>query len=99
MPQEQLAIIGAINVIWTRIERLVDTAMCRALNTPRELGIDLASRINGFDGKVALIKRGAELYIKMPQDPLDLLANSFVFQHPIGAPYSVRAKALTLVGK
>jgi hypothetical protein len=76
LPQRQLALIGAINVIWTRIERRIDWAMCLALNVPHGLHVDVASRINGFDGKVALIKRGAERHLKLPQESMDLLAES-----------------------
>src|SRR5437870_4744448 len=75
MPQKQLAIIGAINVIWTRIERQVDAAMCIALAVPPQLWVDITSRINGFDGKIALIKRGAELYVRMPPDAMGLLSD------------------------
>src|SRR4051812_29017114 len=76
LPQRQLALIGAISVIWTRIERRIDWAMSLALNLPPGLSVDVASRINGFDGKVALIKRGAEHHLKLPQESMDLLADS-----------------------
>jgi hypothetical protein len=49
--------------------------MCVALAVPPQLWVDITSRINGFDGKIALIKRGAELYVRMPPDALGLLSD------------------------
>lgn len=54
---DQLASIGAIILIWNHLELRLDEIMCDALNIhPRALNIDVTSRINGFDGKIALTK-------------------------------------------
>ena len=50
--------------------------MCLALNVPYNLTVDVTSRINGFDGKIALIKRGAERYLRLPRDSMALMNNS-----------------------
>jgi hypothetical protein len=76
LSQTQLTLIGAISVVWTRIERTIDWAMCVSLNVPDGLTFEVASRINGFDGKLALIKRGAERYLRVPQESIDLLSDS-----------------------
>jgi hypothetical protein len=76
IPAEQLKALGAIAIMWTRIERRIDFAMCTALSVPRQLWVDLFSRINGFDGKVELIKKGAEHHIRMPPDARTIIAHS-----------------------
>jgi hypothetical protein len=72
----QLEALGAIAIMWTRIERRIDFAMCTALSVPYRLWVDVSSRINGFDGKVELIKRGAEHHIRVPPDARTIIADS-----------------------
>ncbi len=72
----QLQALGAIAIMWTRIERRIDFAMCTALSVPHQLWVDLSSRINGFDGKVELIKKGAEHHIRVPSDARTIIADS-----------------------
>ena len=72
----QLKSLGAIAIMWTQIERRIDFAMCTALNIPYQLWVDLSSRINGFDGKVELIKKGAEQHIRVPRDAMRIIADS-----------------------
>jgi hypothetical protein len=76
----QLQALGAIAIIWTRLERRIDFAMCTALAIPHQLWVEVASRINGFDGKVELIKRGARHHIRVPPDAMTIIADSLVVQ-------------------
>jgi hypothetical protein len=72
----QLEALGAIAIMWTRIERRIDFAMCTALSVPYRLWVDVSSRINGFDGKVELIKKGAEHHIRVSPDARGIIADS-----------------------
>ena len=72
----QLEALGAIAIIWTQIERRIDFAMCTALAVPHRLWVEVSSRINGFDGKVELIKRGAEHHIRVPPNAMAIIAES-----------------------
>jgi hypothetical protein len=76
VPSRQLQALGAIAIVWTRIERRIDFAMCTALSVPYPLWIDISSRINGFDGKVELIKKGAEHHVRVPPHARTIIADS-----------------------
>jgi hypothetical protein len=60
--KEQLIGIGAVCLEWNRVERSLDWALLRALDLPWETWPELASRINGIDGKIAILKSAPRQY-------------------------------------
>lgn len=64
---ERLAAIGALNVAWNDIEGAIDVCTCLAMEAPYPLWLDLTSRINGLDGKFAIIKKSAREHIRFPE--------------------------------
>ena len=73
---KRLEALGAIALVWTQIERRIDFAMCTATGISHKLWIEISSRINGFDGKIELIKKGAEHFVGMPPDARAIIAVS-----------------------
>jgi hypothetical protein len=55
---ERLKLIGAITLAWNWIEGALDASLCMATNIHASMWIDFASRINGIDGKIGLLKKG-----------------------------------------
>lgn len=53
---ERLRLIAAVSLQWNWIEQAFDTFLAVVLKTPGDLWIEVSSRINGFDGKIAIIK-------------------------------------------
>src|SRR5262245_40664921 len=53
---ERLKLIGAIILAWNQIEHRVDSTMTIAAHIHPMLDLEFTSRINGFDGKIAIIK-------------------------------------------
>jgi hypothetical protein len=53
---EQLELIGAIAIAWNQIEDSIDTILPIALRVPFPLWLEVTTRINGFDGKIAILK-------------------------------------------
>jgi hypothetical protein len=62
-----LAIIGAVTIAWNDVEALVDSVLCGAADVPAMLRLDITSRINGFDGKIAIIKKAARDHVYFPK--------------------------------
>lgn len=52
----QLSAIAWIALFWNEIEENVDTIMCRAMQIPDIFWVEVATRINGIDGKIELIR-------------------------------------------
>lgn len=53
---ERLQLIGAIALAWNWLEATIDTTVATALGLDPVLWVEVQSRINGFDGKIAIIK-------------------------------------------
>lgn len=53
---ERLRLIAAVSLQWNWIEQAFDAFLAVVLKTPSDLWIEVSSRINGFDGKIAIIK-------------------------------------------
>ena len=62
-----LASIGAVTIAWNEIEALVDAVLGGAIDAPGMLRLEITSRINGFDGKTAIIKVAAKSHIGFPE--------------------------------
>ena len=56
---EQLAGIGAICMAFNEVEFLLDTQLYSGLNLPGGIWVDIVTRINGIDGKIALVRKAA----------------------------------------
>jgi hypothetical protein len=63
---KRLQAIGAAVLEWNYIEGLLNLIMPLSLQLPYELWVSVTSRINGFDGKIAVIK---ETFGSDPQIP------------------------------
>jgi hypothetical protein len=70
---EWLASLGAINVAWNDIEGAINVVVCIGLELPPPLWIEVTSRINGLEGKFALIKKSARVHFRLPSNICDLI--------------------------
>lgn len=59
IPQEQLALIGAVALSYNYAENTINRMLYWAIGMPISMHRDIVSRINGVDGKIAIIKSGA----------------------------------------
>jgi hypothetical protein len=57
---EQLAEVGAIALTWNQVEAMVDFLLLVTLDLPPGLWLAVAKRINGMDGKLAILRQKAE---------------------------------------
>jgi hypothetical protein len=57
---EQLQGIGAVALAWSEAEAFVDFLLYIALSLLNGLWLDVVTRINGFEGKIRIIKKGGE---------------------------------------
>lgn len=60
VPQAQLAGIGAIALSYNYAENTINRMLFLAIGMPIALYRDVISRINGIDGKIEIVKRGAK---------------------------------------
>lgn len=74
---EVLAGIGAVALAWNSLESSIDYLLCHVTDIPRPLELEFTSRINGFDGKIAIIKAGLRNHAQIPEGIADLMAASF----------------------
>src|SRR5262245_61008343 len=65
--EEQFAFIGYIAICWNYIEHKFDELMAEALSLADEYSIEITSRINGFEGKHAIIRKALEHSVKLPK--------------------------------
>lgn len=68
--------IGAISLTWNYIEYGIDCILGIATKMPNPMWDEVSSRINGFDGKVAILKQAAKLVYKMPDHYLRMIADT-----------------------
>ena len=54
--QEQLEVIGSVTIAWNEAEILLDISLGESLDLRAAMWFEVSTRINGIDGKVALIK-------------------------------------------
>lgn len=57
LSRKQLAEIGAVIIAWNGLEAIVDWILIWGLTLPELFGHDIVSRINGLDGKIAIIHK------------------------------------------
>lgn len=62
----RLATIGAISLTWNSIEDSIEMNIGLILELFRSMWDEVSSRINGFDGKIALIKVAAKESVLLP---------------------------------
>jgi len=65
---DRLKLIGAISLAWNSLENRIDFILMQALGLRPEVAIHVDSRINGMDGKVAIIKEAAKPYLSNLDD-------------------------------
>ncbi len=58
--KEQLSEIGAIALIWNQIDEFINFLLMIALNIPLNVWMEVAKRINGMDGKLAILQLRAD---------------------------------------
>ena len=64
---ERLKLIGAIALAWNWIEGALDATLAMSLELAADMWVEVSSRINGIDGKTALIKRSLTLANGLPK--------------------------------
>ena len=64
---ERLKLIGAIALAWNWIEGALDATLAMSLELAADMWVEVSSRINGIDGKTALIKRSLTLDNGLPK--------------------------------
>lgn len=68
----RLQTIGAISLAWNWLEGSIDTGLSIALNQHPSLWLEITTRINGFDGKIAILKKCAHLFFDgIAQEPAE----------------------------
>jgi hypothetical protein len=65
--KEKLQLIGAICLEWNFIEDIVDYALFHAWEMQWDASVEVASRINGMEGKFAIIKRCVRTVARHPE--------------------------------
>ena len=70
----QLREIGAVAIIWNDVEDIFDAIMCLGIGLPSSLWLEVSTRINGFDGKVAIIKAAAQKNLVIPDEVFELIS-------------------------
>jgi hypothetical protein len=73
--QQQLASIGAIMLAYNYAENTINRMIGVALRLPADLYRDVVSRINGVDGKIAIVKSAAQ-HLGVPEDIRSFLAET-----------------------
>lgn len=73
---ERLAAIGALTLAWNDLEGAVDGAAGLSLMLVEPLWVEVTSRINGFDGKIAIIKQGLNINFKLPANHARTIATT-----------------------
>lgn len=76
MGQEHLALFGAVGIAWNDLEGALDTALGAATGLPEPMWSEVTSRINGFDGKCALLKRCCKIIRGMTDEHLRLVEDT-----------------------
>jgi hypothetical protein len=56
LPQGQLAALGAVCLAWNDLEAMLDVLLCVVTLVPHVLWRDIATRINGIEGKKGIIE-------------------------------------------
>lgn len=64
---DRLQLIGAITLAWNWIEGALDATLAMSLELVSEMWLEVTSRINGIDGKIALVRRTLTLEHGLPQ--------------------------------
>jgi hypothetical protein len=64
--QELIWGMGAASLIWNTIEQGIEVSLGLAADIPPKLWVSVSSRINGVDGKIAIIKDACKRRIEMP---------------------------------
>ena len=59
---ERLRLIGAIALDWNFLEDTVDECLHVSVHWPYELRVEIASRINGLEGKFEILKAAVDVY-------------------------------------
>lgn len=67
---ERLKGIGAVSLAWNDLEGAADTALAMSLKLPEPLWVELTSRINGWEGKVELLKKSASIHYRFSEDDI-----------------------------
>jgi hypothetical protein len=60
VPEKQLSAIGALALAFNEVEANLDRLFFEVTGLDEHLQLEVSTRIGGIDGKLAIIKRGAE---------------------------------------
>jgi hypothetical protein len=66
--RDQLAAVGAVTLAFNELQSAVEAMLQVATSIPEWLFSDVASRINGLDGKIAIIKAVIDREVSEPKD-------------------------------
>jgi hypothetical protein len=79
LDQEWLALLGAICVAWNAVNEAIDIAVALVLDIEGEIYRDTVSRINGMDGKLAIIRKAIRLHGVIERQACDLIDRTIGF--------------------
>src|SRR4249920_3359014 len=65
---DQLKGVGAVAMAYNELEAFVDTIFVVITGLGEQLGLEVGTRINGVEGKVAIIKAAAKMLEMRPED-------------------------------
>jgi hypothetical protein len=73
IPQSQLAAVGAISFCYNYAENTINRMLMPCTGMAIEVYADVMSRINGIDGKIEIVKKGAKQRLRLPEEMLGFL--------------------------
>src|SRR5262249_14218830 len=73
---EQLQNFAASCLTWNRIENAINVAVAFCLSLPPSLRLEVVSRINGFDGKTAILHAALRRHFRLADPSYNALAAS-----------------------
>jgi hypothetical protein len=76
IPQSQLAAIGAVALGYNYAENTINRMLLSCTGIPIALYRDVMSRINGIDGRIELVKKGAKEHLGLSEETLVFLADT-----------------------
>jgi hypothetical protein len=74
IPQAQLAGIGAVALSYNYAENTVNRMMFLCMGIPIGMYRDVVTRINGVDGKIEIVKRGAKEQLNLPCEIVEFIS-------------------------
>lgn len=76
VPQDTLALVGAICLEWNFIEDIFDRLVSEVAGIRYEFAAEITSRINGFEGKKQVVVKGLDGYSILQSDDVEAIKSA-----------------------